>query len=83
MFESDECALQQEGFAIAIDGPQCCIICWQHAWCEAGAKQAIPGSAAHSTMIASMNQAPLLLTRTVYTCPRIEYARSMSQLTVI
>jgi hypothetical protein len=30
MFESDECTLQQEGFAMAIDGPQSCIICRQH-----------------------------------------------------
>jgi hypothetical protein len=31
MFESDECALQQEGFAMAIDAPHPCIICWQQA----------------------------------------------------
>jgi hypothetical protein len=31
MFESDECTLQQEGSAMAIDDPQFCIICRQHA----------------------------------------------------
>jgi hypothetical protein len=83
MFESDECTLQQEGFAMAIDGPQSCIICRQHVWCGADAKQAMPGSAAHSTMIANMNQARLLPTRIVYTCPRIDYAVCVYQLTVI
>ena len=65
MLVSEECTLQQEGSAMAIDDPQSCIICWQHACCEANAKQATPGSAAHSTTIANMNQMPLLPTRTV------------------
>jgi hypothetical protein len=69
MFVSDECTLQQEGVAMAIDEPQSCVIGWQHAWCGAGARQAKPGSAAHSATIVSMNNAPLLPTRTVYTCP--------------
>ena len=60
--------MQHEGSAIAIDDPQSCIICWQQSWCPAGARQANPGSAAHSTMIASMIQAFLVLTCTVYTC---------------
>jgi len=74
MFESEECTLQQERSGIAIDDPQSCVIWRQQAWCGAGVKQAKPGSAAHSTMIASMNQAPFLPTRKVYTCPRFEYA---------
>ena len=65
MFVSDECTLQQEGSAIAIEDPQSCIICWQHARWFAGAKQAKPGSAAQSTTIANMNQVPLLPTITV------------------
>ena len=68
---------------MAIDDPQFCIICWQQAWCGAGARQAKPGSTAHSAAIVSMKNAPLLPTRTVYTCPRIEYAVCVSQLTVI
>ena len=68
---------------MALDDPQCCIICWQQVWCGAGARQAKPGSAAHSTTIASMNNAFLLPTRTVYTCPWIEYAVCKSQMTVI
>jgi hypothetical protein len=31
MLESDECTLQQEGSAMAIDAPQSCVICRQHA----------------------------------------------------
>jgi hypothetical protein len=83
VFVSDECTLQQEGFAITIDDPQSCVICLQQAWCRAGEKQAKPGSAAHRATIVSMKNAPLLPTRTVYTCPRIEYAVCVPQLTVI
>jgi|GEM_PF-6092068 len=68
---------------MAIDEPQSCIICWQQSWCGAGARQAKPGSVAHSTMIASIVQAFLLATRTVYTCPGIEYTVCVSWLRVI
>jgi hypothetical protein len=82
-FDSDECTLQQEGFAMAIDDPQSSVICRQHACCAAGARQAKPGSTAHSATIASMNRALFLPTRTVYTCPGINYAVSVSEMTVI
>jgi hypothetical protein len=83
MFVSDECTVQQGGFAMVIDDPQPSVIWWQQAWWEAGARQAKPGSTAHSTKIASMNNAPLPLTRIVYTCPGNEYAVCLSRLTVI
>jgi hypothetical protein len=83
MFVSDECTVQQGGFAMVIDDPQPSVIWWQQAWWEAGARQAKPGSTAHNATIASMNRAPLLPTRTVYTCLRIKYAVCVSELTVI
>jgi hypothetical protein len=64
MLGSVERILQQLS-AIAMDEPQSCIICWQQAeWC-AVARQAKLGSAAESSIIASMNQALFLSERTV------------------
>jgi hypothetical protein len=83
MSVSEECTLQQEGFAMAIDDPQSSVIWRQHAWCAEGARQAKPGSTAHNATIANMNSALLLPTRTVYTCSGIKYAVCVSELTVI
>ena len=61
---SVERILQQES-AIVMDELQSCVICWQHGeWCSF-ARQAKLGSAAESSIIASMNQAFFLSTRTV------------------
>lgn len=59
---SVERILQQES-AIVMEGPQSCIISWQHAEWRGGARQAKPGIAADSSMIASKSQALFLSTR--------------------
>jgi hypothetical protein len=64
MLWSVERILQQVS-AIAMDELQSSIICWQHAEWRAVARQARVGSAAESSIIASMNQALFLSTRTV------------------
>ena len=55
----------QQVSAIAMEEPQSCIICWQHAEWRAVARQAKLGSAAESSMIASKSQPLFLSTRTV------------------
>jgi hypothetical protein len=82
-FESEEWTLQHDGLAAVMDNPQSSVICRQQAWCDVGARQAKPGSAAHIATIASMNNALLLPTCTVYTCPWNEYASCVPRMTVI